>query len=86
MSLTEKLNTPAAQQPANFPMMLQQQQVRLKNLVPDGVDIKKLSASVMAQFRANPKLAQTDPMSVMGAFIQSAQLGLEIGGQIGHAT
>jgi len=40
MSLTEKLNTPAAQQPANFPMMLQQQQVRLKNLVPDGVDIK----------------------------------------------
>ena len=83
MSITDKLNTPAVQQPANFPTMLKQQQVRLKNIAPEGISITKLSSAIMAQFRANPKLAQCDPMSIMGAFIQAAQLGLEASDQLG---
>lgn len=45
-----------------------------KHLNPD-----RMLRIAMTEVRKNPKLAQCDPLSFLGAVIQSAQVGLEIG-------
>lgn len=83
--LLEKLNAPAAAKPATLPAMLKQHQPRFKAIAPAGVDVARFSAALMADVRANQKLAECNPHSILGAFIRSTQLGLEPGAQLGQA-
>jgi len=85
MSIAEKLNTPVIQRPTTLPAMLKQHSTRLKTIAPADVDINRLSAALMAEVRNNKKLAQCEPLSVLGAFIKSTQLGLEPGAALGQA-
>jgi recombination protein RecT len=84
MSIADKLNTPQAGQPVAFPVMLKQNGTRLKTIAPAGTDINRFSAALMAQIRSNTKLAECNQFSIMGAFINSTQLGLEPGASLGH--
>ncbi len=84
MSISDKLNTPTSQQPATVPAMLKQHNARLKTIAPSGIDVNKFSAALMAEVRNSPKLADCNPMSILGAFIKSTQLGLEPGAALGH--
>lgn len=83
--LLDKLNAPAQARPQTLPVMLKQHQQRFKAIAPAGVDVTRFSAALMADVRANQKLAECNPISVLGAFIRSTQLGLEPGGQLGQA-
>jgi len=51
-----------------------------RHLTPD-----RFIRIAMTELRKNPTLGICDPYSLLGAIIQSAQLGLEIGSGLGHA-
>lgn len=50
-----------------------------KQLTPD-----RMARIAMTEFRKSPGLAKCEPKSIVGAIIQSAQIGLEPGGALGH--
>ncbi len=83
--LLEKLNAPEQAKPATLPMILKQHNARLQTIAPRGFkDVNRFSAALMVQVRANPKLAECNHLSILGAFIKSTQLGLEPGDGLGH--
>lgn len=82
--LLDKLQAPVAAVQKTLPSMLKQHQARFKTLAPKGVDPARFSAALMTEVRANPKLAECDPMSILGAFVKSTQLGLEPGAALGQ--
>lgn len=85
MSLLDKLNTPEAPKPATLPMLLKLHGARLQTIAPKGYkDVNRLSATIMSQVRANPKLAECNHLSILGAAIKCAMLGLSPGDSLGH--
>ena len=82
--LLDKLNTPEPAKPQTLPMMLKQNLTRLKTIAPSGFDASRFSAALMCEVRSNPKLAECNPLSILGAFVKSTQLGLEPGSTLGH--
>jgi recombination protein RecT len=83
--LINALKAPAQSKPQTVPAMLKQHQPRLKAIAPRDVDVTRFSAALMADVRSNQRLAECNPMTVLGAFIRSTQLGLEPGSQLGQA-
>ncbi len=63
------------------PSTLQQ----LAMALPKHLTAERFARVAITEVRKNPALAQCDPGSFMGALVQSAQLGLEIGSGLGHA-
>lgn len=57
----------------------------LAKAMPKGIDDKRLLRIVMTELRKTPKLLECDAASLMGSIGQVAQLGLEVGGLLGHA-
>lgn len=51
-----------------------------RHITPD-----KMIRTALTAMRANPGLFECSPMSVLGALMQAAQLGLELTGPLGHA-
>ncbi|WP_129141488.1 recombination protein RecT [Modicisalibacter coralii] len=51
-----------------------------KHITPD-----RISRIALTEVNKTPALGKCDPMSLFGSIIQSAQLGLELGGALGHA-
>lgn len=49
------------------------------------IDPDKFTRVAITTIRTTPKLNQADPMSLLGAFMACAQLGLEPSGPLGHA-
>lgn len=58
---------------------------KFEQLLAGNINIDKFLGVALRELRANPKLAQCDVASFMGAVAASAQLGLEPGGPLGHA-
>ena len=65
--------------------MITARQGELAKAMPKGVDDKRLVRIVLTELRKTPKLLDCDAASLMGAIGQLAQLGLEVGGLLGHA-
>ncbi|WP_432741565.1 recombinase RecT [Methylobacter sp. G7] len=84
MSIADRLNAPQPAQAQTLPALLKQNGARLQTIAPQGVDINRFSAALMTAVRSTPKLAECSPMSILGAFIQSTQLGLEPGAALGQ--
>lgn len=59
------------------------EQIRLA--LPKHLDADRLLRIALTEIRRNPKLAECSQASLLGALFQAAQLGLEIGGQLGQA-
>lgn len=59
-------------------------QQEFKKAMPKGRDAEQLVRDVITATRHNPKLLQAEPMSVLGAAMTCAQLGLRVG-VLGHA-
>lgn len=57
----------------------------IKKALPDTFTADRFVRIATTELRKNPKLAECDPYSFLGAVIQSAQLGLEIGSGLGYA-
>lgn len=53
--------------------------------LPRHMTADRLARIALTEVRKVPKLAEADPVSLLGAVIQCAQLGLEPGNALGHA-
>lgn len=53
--------------------------------MPKHMTAERLARIALTELRKTPALAQCNQMSFMGAIMQCAQLGLELGGALGHA-
>jgi recombination protein RecT len=58
---------------------------QIKAALPRHMTPERMARIATTELRKNPKLAQCEPMSFLGAVIQCAQIGLEPGNALGHA-
>lgn len=76
---------PAKPQPTIYEL-LQKSRPQIEAAIPrGGMTSERMVRLVMTEMRRVPKLMECDPMSLMGAIMQAATLGLEIGGPLGQA-
>ena len=64
---------------------IDQSEVRIQELLPPGLDAKRVVRLAKLAVHANPGLLKCKPVSVIEAILQASQLGLEIGSPIGGA-
>lgn len=74
----------ANQQPQKSPAktvsdFMEKHRGQIQAALPKQLDADRLTRISMTEIRTNPKLLECDPRSLLGAVIQSAQLGLEPG-------
>jgi len=79
MSLTDKLNTPAARQPLTTPQLIEMGRPRITSLLGGGKEADRFIASALTEVKKNPAIMKCEPTSVLGAILAAAQLRLEIG-------
>lgn len=86
-STSQKLQTRAASGSSSGPTILdliEKQKTAIARALPKHLSADRLTRILVTEVRRNPKLAQADPTSLLGAVMQAAQLGLEPG-PLGHA-
>lgn len=84
---SQKLQTRAASGSSSGPTILdliEKQKAAIARALPKHLSADRLTRILVTEVRRNPKLAQADPTSLLGAVMQAAQLGLEPG-PLGHA-
>lgn len=64
--------------------LLEKQRSQIKIALPKGWNEERFNRVVMTAIQANPQLAECEPMSMVRSVMEAAQLGLEIGGVLGH--
>lgn len=64
---------------------LERQKPAILAALPRNVDVDRFTRIVMTEVRRTPKLLTCNPMSILAAAMQSAQLGLEPGSGLGEA-
>lgn len=79
-------NTPAAAG-SDPPVvsLLRSMEGQIAKALPKHLTADRMARIALTEIRQNPKLLRCDPYSVLGAIMQFAQLGLEVGGSLGHA-
>jgi recombination protein RecT len=70
---------------ANLPAMIAQSETRIADVLPEGMDPKRVVRLARLAVHRNPKLLKCDPVSVIEAILVASQLGLEINSPIGGA-
>lgn len=66
--------------------MIEMNLPEIRRALPDvGITPERFTRILLTEIRRNPKLAQCKPVSIIAAAMVAAQLGLEIGGPLGHA-
>lgn len=64
--------------------LIYQQKKAIEIALPKSFDAERFTRIVLTEVRRNPTLLRCNPMSLLGAMMLSAQLGLELG-PLGHA-
>lgn len=70
---------------SNALQLLMSSKSQIAMALPKHLDADRMVRIATTEFRSNPKLQQCEPMSFIGAVIQSSQLGLEVGSGLGQA-
>lgn len=70
--------------PTTLAQLLQKQRPAIEAALPRHMSADRLLRIALTEVRKNPDLAKCEPLSFLGAVVQSAQLGLEPG-VLGHA-
>ncbi|RIS72055.1 recombination protein RecT [Mycobacteroides abscessus] len=84
MSTTE--STAVAKTDAGLPAQIRKMEQAFQLAMPRGVEAKQLIRDALTCLQTNPKLAQCEQKSLLGALMTCAQLGLRPGvGALGHA-
>jgi recombination protein RecT len=65
--------------------LIESQKSQIARALPKHLSADRMARIVLTEIRRTPKLLQCDKMSLLGAVIQCAQLGLEPGSGLGHA-
>lgn len=78
---------PVPQQQATAVQMLMAENFKpqIQAALPKHMSPDRMLRISLTELRKTPKLNECDPMSLLGAIVQSAQLGLEPGSALGHA-
>lgn len=71
--------------PATIQGWIERYQSEIKKALPDVMTPERFTRIALSAVSANPKLAQTTPMSFLAAMMQAAQLGLEPNTPLGQA-
>lgn len=58
---------------------------QIARALPKHVTPERIMRIALTEINKTPKLKECQPVSVFGSIVQSAQLGLELGGALGHA-
>jgi recombination protein RecT len=67
-----------------FNALLEKSRDQIERALPKHVTAERMMRLALTEARRIPKLLDCDQISLMGAVIQAAQLGLEPGGVLGH--
>ena len=79
-------NLPAVKNPRNnIRALLEKSKAQIAMALPKHLTADRIIRVAMTSIQRTPKLLDCDPKSLIGAIIQSAQLGLEPDGVLGHA-
>lgn len=76
--------TQSSSTPTTLGQLLQKQRPAIEAALPRHMSADRLLRIALTEVRKNPDLVRCEPMSFLGAVVQSAQLGLEPG-VLGHA-
>lgn len=76
--------SPQQQNIKNINQLMEQYKGEIAKALPKHMSPDRMARIALTCLRVNPKLAECDPLSFLGAIIQSSSLGLEPGSQ-GHA-
>lgn len=68
-----------------FSKTLESMKGQIARALPKFMNPERMTRIALTEFRTTPNLRACDVKSVLGAIVQSAQLGLEPGGHLGHA-
>ncbi|MBV0920644.1 recombination protein RecT [Mycobacteroides chelonae] len=80
------MTTAIAKTDEGLPAQIQRMEKAFQLAMPRGVEAKQLIRDALTCLRSNPKLAQCEQQSLLGALMTCAQLGLRPGvGALGHA-
>lgn len=89
MSRAEQITSQIAPQkkPTSIQQMLEHPsyKAQIMRALPAHMNPDRLARIALTEIRKTPQLAECDPLSLFGAVIQCAQLGLEPGNSLGHA-
>jgi recombination protein RecT len=65
--------------------MLDKNKASIAAALPKHVSADRLSRVALSELRTNPNLLNCQPASLLNAVVKASQLGLEVGGALGHA-
>ena len=74
-----------ATKPVTFVSVLEQSRDQIAKALPAVITSERFMRVVLTEWRKSKDLQACDPMSLVGAVMQAAQLGLEFGSTLGHA-
>jgi len=69
----------------NLPALIESSELRFADVLPEGMDPKRVVRLAKFAVHRNPALLKCDPVSVIEAIVTACQLGLEINSPIGGA-
>ena len=69
----------------DLPAIIATQEDKIQEILPPGMDAKRVVRLARLAIVRNPKLLECDPISVVESIMQASQLGLEIASPIGGA-
>ena len=76
--------SPEQQKYSQISNMMEKLAPIIKQSIPKHVTPERLSRIALTEIRKNPKLLECSELSLLGAILQAAQLGLEIGSTMGE--
>lgn len=84
-ALKERMKAPAAgAQPTTIEGMVTTYKNEIARALPRALSVDRFLRMLLTEFRHNPALKNCNPLSLMAAAVQAAQLGLEPGSGLGH--
>ncbi len=75
----------AEEKKVSLPALIEKSELRFADVLPDGMDPKRVVRLAKFAVHRNPALLKCDPISVIEAIVTACQLGLEINSPIGGA-
>lgn len=75
----------ARREPSTIKDLLEAAKPKIMAVVPKHLDPERLIRIALVTINRTPKLAECTPLSLLNAFMQAAQLGLDCGGHLGQS-
>jgi len=84
-ALAKQEESAGSNQSMTIATYLERQKPAIMAALPRNIDVDRFTRIVLTAVRTNPQLLTCDPMSILAATMQSAQLGLEPGSGLNEA-